>query len=42
MCDHCGTTYCLDHVEVPAIALPTGFNVNQVDVVVSGKCMKCQ
>lgn len=42
MCDICGTTYCLDHVTVPSITLPSGFIVNQVDVVASGKCMKCQ
>ena len=41
MCDACGTTYCLDHVTVPAINLPTGFKVTQTDVVISGKCMKC-
>ncbi len=42
MCDHCGNTYCLDHVSVPAVVLPSGFKVSQVDVVVSGTCMKCQ
>lgn len=41
MCDICGTTYCLDHVTVPNVALPSGFKVTQVDVVVSGKCIKC-
>ena len=41
MCDTCLTTYCLDHVIVPTVALPEGFQVNQVDVVVSGKCLKC-
>jgi Fur family transcriptional regulator, ferric uptake regulator len=42
MCDQCGTTYCLDHVTVPSVLLPAGFLVNQVDVVASGTCMKCQ
>jgi Fur family transcriptional regulator, ferric uptake regulator len=41
MCDDCGTTYCLDHVTVPAINLPAGFKVTQTDVVISGKCMNC-
>jgi Fur family ferric uptake transcriptional regulator len=41
MCDDCGTTYCLDHVTVPAITLPKGFKVTQTDVVISGKCMNC-
>lgn len=41
MCDICGTTFCLDQVNVPKITLPTGFVATQMDLVVSGKCMKC-
>ena len=41
MCDHCGTTYCLDQVTVPKVSLPNGFTATQMDLVVSGKCMKC-
>jgi Fur family ferric uptake transcriptional regulator len=41
MCDHCGTTYCLDHITVPTLHLPAGFSVTQTDVIVSGKCLKC-
>lgn len=41
MCDGCGTTFCLDHVSVPRMALPEGFVVTQTDVVVSGRCKKC-
>lgn len=41
MCDDCGTTYCLDHVTVPPVALPNGFKATQMDVIVSGKCVKC-
>jgi Fur family ferric uptake transcriptional regulator len=41
ICDHCGKTYCLDHVEVPAIHLPNGFTPKQTDLVVSGKCKFC-
>ncbi|MBV9989597.1 MAG: transcriptional repressor [Chitinophagaceae bacterium] len=41
MCDDCGTTYCLDHVTIPPVALPQGFRATQTDVVVSGKCQKC-
>ncbi|MEN9685985.1 MAG: hypothetical protein RLZZ28_1771 [Bacteroidota bacterium] len=41
MCDECGTTYCLDHVTVPKINLPGGFTATQTDLVVSGKCIKC-
>jgi Fur family transcriptional regulator, ferric uptake regulator len=41
MCDDCGATYCLDHVTVPKINLPSGFTATQTDLVVSGKCIKC-
>jgi Fur family ferric uptake transcriptional regulator len=41
MCDHCGNTFCLDHITVPPLNLPAGFTVAQTDVVVSGKCVKC-
>lgn len=42
MCDVCGTTYCLDHVTVPSVQLPAGYQVQQIDLVASGKCIKCQ
>jgi Fur family ferric uptake transcriptional regulator len=41
MCDTCGTTYCLDHVNVPEMNLPSGFTATQTDMLVSGKCDKC-
>lgn len=41
MCDACGTTYCLDHVVIPAVVLPKGFTVTQTDVVISGTCKNC-
>lgn len=42
MCDTCGTTYCLDHVTVPIVQLPAGYQVHQLDLVASGTCIKCQ
>ena len=41
ICDDCGTTYCLDHVTIPSVQLPSGFKHKQTDVVVSGVCEKC-
>lgn len=41
MCDGCGTTFCLDHVSVPQVALPAGFSSSRTDLVVSGRCAKC-
>ena len=41
ICDDCGTTYCLNNITIPNVALPKGFIMKQTDVVVSGKCDKC-
>lgn len=41
MCDDCGTTYCLDHVIIPSIVLPLGYQIAQTDVVMSGICINC-
>ncbi|BAV09589.1 Fur family transcriptional regulator, ferric uptake regulator [Filimonas lacunae] len=41
VCDNCGITYCLDHVTVPKVQLPKGFQGKQVDVIVSGICSSC-
>ncbi|HAK11013.1 MAG TPA: Fur family transcriptional regulator [Chitinophagaceae bacterium] len=42
ICDQCDTTYCLDHVSVPSLKMPNGFETKQTDVVVSGICKNCQ
>ncbi|RAJ01694.1 Fur family ferric uptake transcriptional regulator [Chitinophaga skermanii] len=41
-CDACGTTTCLDDTSVPSIALPRGYAMNNVEVVVSGVCKDCK
>lgn len=41
ICDDCNTTYCLDHVIVPEVKLPKGFDTKRTDVVVSGICNNC-
>jgi Fur family ferric uptake transcriptional regulator len=41
ICDRCSSTYCLDKVAVPAIQLPEKFTKNQINVLVSGVCKKC-
>jgi Fur family transcriptional regulator, ferric uptake regulator len=41
ICDDCGVTYCLDHVDIPAIQLPDGFRAKQTDIVMSGVCKEC-
>ena len=41
ICDDCGTTYCLDHINIPAVKLPAGFETKQTDLIVSGTCKNC-
>jgi Fur family transcriptional regulator, ferric uptake regulator len=41
ICDKCAVTYCLDHVQIPQVALPAGFVYTQTDVLVSGICKNC-
>ena len=41
VCDQCGTTYCLQNIEVPEVKLPKGFSINDIDVLVSGVCKSC-
>ncbi|MFT4202901.1 MAG: transcriptional repressor [Chitinophagaceae bacterium] len=41
VCKDCGTTYCLDHVEIPAIDLPKGFKSEDIEIVVKGVCAHC-
>ncbi|WP_126245841.1 MULTISPECIES: Fur family transcriptional regulator [Chitinophaga] len=41
-CEECGSTQCLDETDVPAITLPQGYAMHNVEVVVSGVCKSCQ
>jgi Fur family ferric uptake transcriptional regulator len=41
ICDHCGTTYCLEHIVTPEVSLPKGFVQNRIDVLASGVCSNC-
>ena len=42
ICEKCSTTYCLDHVIIPDLHLPEGFQAKQSDLVISGICNKCK
>jgi Fur family ferric uptake transcriptional regulator len=42
ICDNCHNTYCLDDIVTPDIKLPKGYSAVHVEVVVEGKCSKCQ
>jgi Fur family transcriptional regulator, ferric uptake regulator len=40
-CQECKSTFCMDHIFVPTITLPTGFQFDNAHMVVNGRCQKC-
>ena len=40
-CERCHRTFCLDYAPVPAIALPSGFEMRTVNYMVKGICGEC-
>ena len=42
LCNDCGTTMCLENVNIPDVKLPSGFEQQLVEVVVSGVCKDCK
>ncbi len=40
-CTKCKKTYCLNDIPVPAINLPVGFTLENVNMVVKGICSNC-
>ena len=41
ICLQCGKILCLQEAEVPKIALPKGFTISEIEVVVKGVCVDC-
>ncbi len=41
LCDQCGRTLCLDDVSIPAITLPKGYSMKEINMVVNGICKTC-
>lgn len=41
VCELCDNTFCLDDVVTPALSLPSGYEVSEIDVVVKGVCKGC-
>jgi Fur family ferric uptake transcriptional regulator len=41
VCLKCNSTTCLDHVIVPGVSLPEGFNPSEYQMVVRGVCKLC-
>ena len=40
-CTQCGLTNCLEQVQIPAFALPEGYNPVDVNLLVQGVCRLC-
>ncbi len=40
-CTNCGTTSCLDHVTIPSVHLPSGYQGTDVYLLVQGICRVC-
>ena len=42
VCSNCSSTICLDDIVSPAITLPAGYEVENVQVVINGICPSCK
>lgn len=42
VCNICNTTICLEHVLIPKVNLPIGFQPTDYQMVVSGICKECR
>jgi Fur family ferric uptake transcriptional regulator len=40
-CTECGLTNCLENVQIPAIALPKGYNLKETSLLMQGICHVC-
>jgi len=40
-CLRCENTFCMDHVYVPKVVLPSGFTAEQTNMIVNGVCESC-
>ncbi|MEM7655124.1 MAG: Fur family transcriptional regulator [Bacteroidota bacterium] len=41
-CTICGQTTCIEQVPIPEVQLPEGFQLKEVNVLLTGNCPKCQ
>ncbi|WP_164735522.1 Fur family transcriptional regulator [Pseudoflavitalea rhizosphaerae] len=41
VCNNCGNTICLEHVIIPEVKLPKGFQPAEFQMIVSGVCNEC-
>lgn len=41
-CEKCSKTLCLDEISIPAVKLPEGYTLHEINMVVNGICKTCQ
>lgn len=41
-CEVCGKTFCLDHIHVPVIACPEGYEAREINYLIQGRCPDCR
>ncbi len=40
-CEQCGKIECLEDHKVPEVAIPTGYKLSKVNLIVDGVCLQC-
>ena len=40
-CEQCQKTFCLDHLELPDVVLPEGFEPHSMNLIIKGRCPEC-
>lgn len=40
-CVECGLTQCMENIEIPNFSLPSGYQSNEMDLLIQGKCSNC-
>ena len=41
-CTNCGMTTCLEEVELPKVALPEGYSLQEINLLIQGVCKTCE
>lgn len=41
-CEHCGATVCLEDLPIPKVQLPEGYEMQNANFVITGRCPKCK
>lgn len=40
-CQKCGNTFCLTSVKIPVVEIPDGFEVEEINYILTGTCSSC-